>query len=301
MFAGKGRRVREQCVHNEARRIPDSVHFPAVARARMICLLGVRTQRRFGEALQSLDCCELRRRNDPDRASIPDRVSIPDCASHRASGTRRGEASVEDGTPAGLRVTGRRVDSAVSTARKGCYRGGASGEATAKGGAPIIRGATLEDPAAMAFPARNNQDIAGDQSGPAPPDASGDAAEAADLHRLQASLDWLNRERMILARGASVRKETRRLPRAAQLGPVPGISTRAEDSARTPERLPFVPAPPLACERLQRPPPRRRYGSGTHLLVLIAIVLVGSVAYYASAEGFFSTPDIAQASPLQRR
>jgi hypothetical protein len=162
----------------------------------------------------------------------------------------------------------------------------------------------------MAFPVRDLQ-IATDRSALQQPDLrhEGSApavAEAADLDRLQSCLDWLNRERALLALEAADRKQSRRLPRAPQLGPISDISsltpasdsplTRAPDGQR--EKLPFVLAPPLACDRLQPRRPDRPRFSGTMLLVLAAAVLAGSIAYHVSA-GAFSLPDIAEAAGLQ--
>jgi hypothetical protein len=68
-----------------------------------------------------------------------------------------------------------------------------------------------------------------------------------------------------------------------------------------PEGLPFQLAPPLACERLQEPRKRRNDGSRALLLTLIAIVVGGSIGYYMSAAGFFSTLEFAQAAALVTR
>jgi len=163
----------------------------------------------------------------------------------------------------------------------------------------------------MALPVRDPQ-IASDRSALQLPDlrhkggTAGAVAEAADLDRLQSCLDWLNRERALLAFETADRKEPPRLPRAAQLPPVPGISapavacdaplTKAPGSQR--EKLPLVLAPPLACDRLQPALPDRRGFSGTMLLVLAAAVLAGSIAYHVSA-GAFPVPGSAEAAALQ--
>ena len=162
----------------------------------------------------------------------------------------------------------------------------------------------------MALPVRDLQ-IATDRSPLQQPDLThkGGApavAEAADLDRLQSCLDWLNRERALLALEAADRKEPRRLPRAPQLGAIPDISslTPASDSplARAPdgrqEKLPFVLAPPLACDRLQPRLPDRPRFSGTLLLALAAAALAGSIAYHVSATAF-SVPGIAEAAPIE--
>jgi hypothetical protein len=134
------------------------------------------------------------------------------------------------------------------------------------------------------------------------------AAEADDLERLQSCLDWLNRERALLALETEDRRKPRRLPRAAQLELVPGIAPPAPEPApgiappvKVPEHrregLPIVPAPPLACDRLQPPPERPRF-SGTMLAALLAAAVAGSLAYRIS-EGFFSVPSAAQAASIE--
>jgi len=122
------------------------------------------------------------------------------------------------------------------------------------------------------------------------------AAQADDLDRLQSCLDWLNRERVLLELETADRKKPRRLPRAAQLEPVPGIAPPAKAPEHKREGLPFVPAPPLACDRLQSPPERPRF-SGTMLAALVAAAVAGSLAYRVS-EGLFSVPTAAQAASI---
>jgi hypothetical protein len=159
----------------------------------------------------------------------------------------------------------------------------------------------------MAFPVRDTLNIAADRPGqPWPSDlgharsAPADAvAEADDLERLQSCLDWLNRERMTLAGQTADRIRPGRLPRAAQLGPVPGISARTKAPERKRESVPFVLSPPLASERLQAPLAGRSRISGAVLLVLIAAALAGSIAYQLS-EGSFPLPGVALAAPLDR-
>jgi len=122
------------------------------------------------------------------------------------------------------------------------------------------------------------------------------STEAENLHRLQLSIEWLNRERMILAGEAPAHGHARRLPRAAQLGPVPGIAPLTETRKR--ERAPFVPAPPLACERLPRPAPGGSSRSVASLLILTAVAIAGSIGYQVSM-GSVSLAEMTQAAPLQ--
>jgi len=124
------------------------------------------------------------------------------------------------------------------------------------------------------------------------------AGEPDDLGRLQSCLDWLNRERVLLALETADRQEPRQLPRAPQLDPVPGISPPTKSLEPRRERLPFVLAPPLACDRLQPPPAERPGFSSTMLAALLAAAVAGSLAYHVS-EGFFSVPSVAEAAALE--
>jgi hypothetical protein len=121
------------------------------------------------------------------------------------------------------------------------------------------------------------------------------AADADDLERLQSCLDWLNRERVLLALETEDRKKPLRLPRAAQLEPVPGIAPLAKLPGHKREGLPVVPAPPLACDRLQPPAERTRFSS-TMLAALLAAAVAGSIAYHVS-ENVFAV--LAQAAPFE--
>jgi hypothetical protein len=168
----------------------------------------------------------------------------------------------------------------------------------------------------MSFPVRDTLDIATEQPArpqplalvreglaPAPVIAAPD-----DLDRLQSCLDWLNRERMLLALETTERNAPRHLPRAAQLAPVAGISALeilppdklppAKPPALRQERLPFVLSPPLASDRLQPPHPRRAHFPGTMLVVLIAAAIAGAVAYHATVVAF-PLPSIAQAASFE--
>jgi hypothetical protein len=166
----------------------------------------------------------------------------------------------------------------------------------------------------MVFPDHNSRDIASSrlESSQGPVSAEADdllSAEADDLHRLQACVEWLNREKMILTLEQANRSRALRLPRAIQLAPVPGISgasagtssaadPKTDDVRRPAQTLPRRLAPPLASERLQGPLARRRSHAGAPLLVLTAIVIAASLAYYASAAGLLPTFEIAQAAAL---
>jgi hypothetical protein len=131
-----------------------------------------------------------------------------------------------------------------------------------------------------------------------------EAAANADLQRLESSLQWLKRESMIARLEAErpARKENRRLPRASQLPPVPGIRPLGfESSCRWREASIFRLTPPLPHERLQLPPLRRerRYDLRAGLCILIASGIAGSIAYHISAGGWFPASELAQASHLQ--
>jgi hypothetical protein len=118
---------------------------------------------------------------------------------------------------------------------------------------------------------------------------SDEAAGTDDLQRLESIIAWLQHEGGIARPegGPRAQQEIRRLPRAGQLRPVSGISLRV--------------APPLACERLQLPPPRRQHRNNLRgaLCLLIASVIAGSIAYHLSAGGLLSAWEPAQAAFLQ--
>jgi hypothetical protein len=93
-----------------------------------------------------------------------------------------------------------------------------------------------------------------------------------DLERLEASLQWIQRE------GS-------RLPRAASLPPVSGLRAPPEGSrARSEQMINGIRVPPsLAPERL-RPPPMRegRHNLRAPMRVLVASVIAAPIAYYFS-------------------
>ncbi len=125
---------------------------------------------------------------------------------------------------------------------------------------------------------------------------------AADLARLESSVQWLVRQGR-MARRESVpdpREEIRKLPRAMLLPPVPGIPpVHAEGSGRTADLSTFRLAPPLARERLQLPRRQHRHGVRGALCLLAAGVIAGSIAYHISAGGAFSAWEPAHASALR--
>ena len=99
-----------------------------------------------------------------------------------------------------------------------------------------------------------------------------------DLERLEASLQWIQRE------GS-------RLPRAASLPPVSGLRAPPEGSrARSEQMINGIRVPPsLAPERL-RPPPMRegRHNLRAPMRVLVASVIAAPIAYYFSVGTFSS-------------
>jgi hypothetical protein len=95
----------------------------------------------------------------------------------------------------------------------------------------------------MVFPVRNTPDLAADHYGQG-------STEAENLRRLEATMEWLNRERMILALETAAHKPKRTLPRATPMPAVPGLSAGSESPRSAPEPLPFTLASPLASERL---------------------------------------------------
>ena len=130
-----------------------------------------------------------------------------------------------------------------------------------------------------------------------------DEAAAADLRRLESSVQWLVRQGK-MARGETepdMRAEPRRLPRAAPLPPVPGIPpVQTEGSGRKADLSSFRLAPPLARERLQVPRRQHRHRLRGALCLLVAGVIAGSIAYHISAGGAFSAWEPAQASAFDR-
>ena len=127
-------------------------------------------------------------------------------------------------------------------------------------------------------------------------------AAAADLQRLESSVQWLARQGRMARRESEpdTRGEIRKLPRAMPLPPVPGIPpVHAEGSGRTADLSTFRLGPPLARERLQLPRRQHRNGVRGALCLLAAGVIAGSIAYHISAEGTFSAWEPAHASALR--
>jgi hypothetical protein len=115
----------------------------------------------------------------------------------------------------------------------------------------------------------------------AEPVAEKAAAEAAahdpDLQRLEASLNWIQRE------GAASR-----LPRAVQLPPVSGLRPPRGEQFINGVRVP----PSLAPERLRPPPIReRRDNLRGPLRVVLASVIAAPIAYYFSVGSFTHSAD----------
>jgi hypothetical protein len=127
-----------------------------------------------------------------------------------------------------------------------------------------------------------------------------------DLQRLEASIQWVEREAQLVRREATRRADKKPvvLPRAAQLPPVSGIPlVNAESAVHPRETATFLLAPPLAHERLQRPVPRRRRRGYLRaaLFILIASMIVGSITYRRSIGELFPASVPAQAAHLQAR
>jgi hypothetical protein len=121
-----------------------------------------------------------------------------------------------------------------------------------------------------------------------------------DLQRLQRSVVWLKRESKIAALEAGTRGQhhRRRLPRAKGLESVSGIPPVGTDSAGQKRRpSTFGLAPPLPSERIQAPAAgrERAHSIPEALCILIAIVIVGSIAYHISV-GKLSAAEPARAA-----
>ncbi len=132
-------------------------------------------------------------------------------------------------------------------------------------------------------------------------------ADDRDLQRLEASIQWVEREAQLVRRESArlAAKKPVALPRAAQLPPVSGIPLLNAESAVHPrETATFLLAPPLAHERLLHPLPRRRRRRGYlrgALFILIASMIVGSITYRLSIGELFPASLPAQAAHLQAR
>jgi len=137
-----------------------------------------------------------------------------------------------------------------------------------------------------------------------------------ELERLESSVQWLRRERLMVAleTGQRAQNHNRRLPRASQLPPVPGIvpvnigpvnigPVNIERATTGQRRVAptFELAPPRARDRFQLPARRRepKYKLRGALGILIAGAVAGSIAYRISAGGLPSASQPAQAAPLQ--
>jgi hypothetical protein len=125
-----------------------------------------------------------------------------------------------------------------------------------------------------------------------------------ELARLERSLQNIQRECAIAVLEASPRprQALRRLPPAAQLGPIEGIPS-AQPEPLPPHRerrgpLPLRPPPPLVAERRGLPPARRQRSARLRgaLYVLIASLVAGSIAYQVLSGGVVSATDAAHAA-----
>ncbi len=164
----------------------------------------------------------------------------------------------------------------------------------------------LRDPPVRSDPATDDLRPAGAaERGPAVVGVAEPDADR-DLQRLAASIQWVEREALILRREAGLRAPKKQvvLPRAAQLPQVSGIPlVSAESPPRKRETTTFLLGSPLACERLAHPRAprrRRRYLRGV-LFVLIASMIAGSITYRLSIGELFPTSVPAQAAHLQAR
>jgi hypothetical protein len=125
------------------------------------------------------------------------------------------------------------------------------------------------------------------------------------LRRLEASVSWLQRERMFAALDADlvVTKQAHKLPRARQLPSIPGLRPVGTAHAGGPGAvLDFQPTPPSVSDRFQVPPARARsFELRAALLILLGSIVVGSIAYHLSTGGSISAAAQAQASPFEAR
>jgi hypothetical protein len=124
-----------------------------------------------------------------------------------------------------------------------------------------------------------------------------------DLKRIERSVEWLKRERMVVAleAGLDAQNPRRRLPRAAQLSPpsaTPAVNPEGVGGGRA--KSSFEVAPPRAFERLQPPAARRRYARNlpVALFILTASIVAGSIAYHVATGELLSGLQPAQAAPL---
>ena len=132
-----------------------------------------------------------------------------------------------------------------------------------------------------------------------------EAAGDDDLQRIERSLQWLKRERMIAALEAGLhgRNHRRRLPRAGQLLLRSDTPVGTEHKHRRWATSTIQLAPPLAAERLQAPVARRPhpYNLRGALWLLIGSAVAGTIAYHVLVGELFSALEPAQAASLQAR
>jgi hypothetical protein len=125
-----------------------------------------------------------------------------------------------------------------------------------------------------------------------------------ELARLERSLQKVQRECAIavLETSPRPRQAPRRLPPAAQLGPIEGIPCAQpqplprHNAQRGP--LPLRPLPPLVAEYRPLPPARRRRSPRLRgaLYVLITGLVAGSIGYQVLSGGVVSAIDAAHAA-----
>lgn len=123
-----------------------------------------------------------------------------------------------------------------------------------------------------------------------------------ELARLERSLQDVQRECAIAVRETSPRprQTPRRLPPAAQLGPIEGIASAQPLPRHNVRRgpLPLRQLPPLVAEWRQLPPMRRQQSPRLRgaLYVLITSLVAGSIAYHILSGGAVSATDAAHAA-----
>jgi hypothetical protein len=113
-----------------------------------------------------------------------------------------------------------------------------------------------------------------------------------DFKRLEASLRWIERE-----------EATARIPRAAQLPPVPGLAP--VDTRRPRHEMLEFSVPPLKREPMAPPPAMsQRHKVRVSLIIIIASIFATLTGYYCSTEGWSPSSHFAasqqMASPIQQ-
>jgi hypothetical protein len=114
-----------------------------------------------------------------------------------------------------------------------------------------------------------------------------------DFKRLEASLRWIERE-----------EATARIPRAAQLPPVPGVAP--VDTRRPRHEMLELPAPPSLKREPMAPPPAMspRHKVRVSLIIIVASIFAVLAGYYFSTEGWSPSSHFAasqqMASPIQQ-